>query len=429
MARLNHRVISSKKGEVIHLIETEKFTFAFEPVPGFRSLAIGFWFPIGSRYEPESNRGISHFIEHLIFKGTQKYDAHKISEIFDSLGAKVNAFTGKEMTCYHIHLLSDNAKKAISLLVEMLKEPAFREKDIESERQVILQEIAMYEDSPDEQVHDFFAEAVFKGTNLGKPIIGSNETVSSIKKQDILNFYRNYYQKNRFYITAAGDVNPEIILTMAENLNGNKEDRVHLQDESFEENQNHKLVKKETSQTHICIGYRIFGAGNPDRFAMAVLDSILGGMMSSRLFREIREKRGLSYSTFSYSTYYRDAGYICAYSGVAHENIYKVARLTLREFQKLTEKKVSKKELEKAKENVKSSLVLAGESMKARMNFLGKSLLSKEEILPFSEIIERVNQVDSEDILRLAQTYFSRRPAISVIGKFDEEKLLKIFES
>ncbi|MCX7831739.1 MAG: insulinase family protein [Actinobacteria bacterium] len=426
MAKPKVRTIGSSEGETINLIETDKFTFAYEKVPGFQSVSVGVWFPVGSRYEPEKIRGISHFIEHLIFKGTRKYNAQKISEIFDSLGAKVNAFTGKEMTCYYLHLLASNADKALSLLAEMLKEPAFRKKDVESERNVILQEIAMYEDSPDEQVHDYFSEVVFHGSSLGKPIIGSRETVSRISRDNIVDFYKKYYRDNRFYITAAGSVEADLILEKLSVLDGSRKEVTKIRKQIFKDEKNHYLVEKDTAQTHICIGFRIFGAKSEDRFTMSVLDSILGGMMSSRLFKEIREKRGLSYSTYSYATYYRDTGYICAYSGTSHKKVYDVAKITLEEFRKLVDEKVSEEELKKAKEHAKSSMVLASESMRARMTLLGKLLLSKEEVLTISEMIKRIDAVTADDLQRLASKYFTSTPKVAAIGKFDSEKLIKV---
>lgn len=424
MARLNKTIIGGNTEEQITLIETERFSLAFQQVPGFKSVSLGFWFPVGSRYEKEPIMGISHFIEHLIFKGTRKYKSEEISEIFDSLGAKVNAFTGKEMTCYYVHLLSDNLPRAVDLLVHMLKEPAFRKKDIESERKVILQEIAMYEDSPDEQVHDYFAEAAFKGTSLGHPIIGNRETVSAIKKEEIKDFYREHYLNNRLYITAAGSFSEDYIIETALSFDGSATEK-NRAPELPADRKNYRLEIRDTAQTHICLGFRIFGAGHKDRFAMAVLDSLLGGMMSSRLFREIREKRGLSYSTFTYSTYYREAGYICAYSGTSHNKLYEVAKITLDEFRRLAEEEPSLDELNKAKENVKSSIVLSSENMRARMTLLGKSLLSKEELLTLSETIKRIDEVEPEDITRIAREYFLKQPILAAIGKFDRDRLLK----
>lgn len=424
MVKLNRSIIGGNTDEQITVIETEKFSLAFQQVPGFKSVSLGFWFPVGSRYEMEPLMGISHFIEHLIFKGTRKYKSEQISEIFDSLGAKVNAFTGKEMTCYYVHLLSNNLPKAAGLLAHMLKEPAFRKKDIESERKVILQEIAMYEDSPDEQVHDYFAEAAFKGTSLGHPIIGNRKTVSEIKKEEIKDYYEEYYLKNRLYISAAGSLSEDYITEIALSFDGSAEGKTRTL-ELPADGENYKLEIRDTAQTHVCLGFRIFGAGHKDRFAMAVLDSLLGGMMSSRLFKEIREKRGLTYSTFTYSTYYREAGYICAYSGTSHSKLYEVVKITLDEFHRLTEEEPSLEELNKAKENVKSSIVLSSENMRARMTLLGKSLLSGEELLTLSETIKRIDEVKPQDIKRIAREYFLKQPIVAAIGKFDSDRLLK----
>lgn len=424
MAKGKSKQKTAGKDETISVLETEKFSFVYENIPDFKSIAIGIWFPVGSRYETSKIRGISHFIEHLIFKGTKKYDAHKVSEIFDSLGAKVNAFTGKETTCYYVHLLSSNLEKALELLIHILKEPAFRKRDVESERQVILQEIAMYEDSPDELVHDYFAEAAFKGTSLGQPIIGNAKSVSSITRDDIISWYEKHYRNGRFVVSAAGSVDPETVIKIASSLDGKPKKTARQKKQIGSNGENHKIVIKDTAQTHLCIGYRIFGASHKDRFAMAVLDALFGGMMSSRLFREIREKRGLAYSTFSYATYFKEAGYICAYAGTSHDKVYKVTDIILEEYKKLVFEKVSKEELEKAKENVKSSIVLSSESMRARMTYLGRSAVSGEELLTISEIIERINMVTADDIQRIAETYFTARPVVSAIGKVDSDKLL-----
>jgi predicted Zn-dependent peptidase len=427
VGRTSKRKVYKKAGtdtEPIHIIENERFVFAYEPVESLKSVSFGIWFPMGSRFENENNSGISHFIEHMIFKGTRKYRSEQISEIFDELGARVNAFTGREMTCFYAHLLSEHLEDAVSLLFHMLKEPAFRKKDIESERSVILQEISMYEDSPDDQIHDYFAMAAFNRSQLGKPIIGTRETVSSMEKEELVSFYRSNYLNNRFVIAAAGNLNPEIFLKLAETLDGNSRD-IEPAAAVIQEEPGFYVEKKDTAQTHLCFGFRIFGSGHPDRFSMAVLDNLLGGMMSSRLFKEIRERRGLAYSTYSYHTYFKEAGFICAYAGTAHEKAEETLRIIREEFRKLVEEPVSDDELRKAKENAKSALVLSQESMRARMMSLGKSLLSKEEVLSISEIVERIDEVTGEDIQRLAETYFTKPPVLAAISSVSEEILLR----
>lgn len=427
MVRKSKKSVFKKAGtetEPIYILENKKFVFAYEPVESLKSVSFGIWFPMGSRFENENNSGISHFIEHMIFKGTKKYRSEQISEIFDELGARVNAFTGREMTCFYAHLLSEHLEEAVTLMFHMLKEPAFRKKDIESERSVILQEISMYEDSPDDQVHDYFAMAAFNKSQLGKPIIGTRETVNSIGKEDLLSFYRSNYLNNRFVITASGNLDPEIFLKFAETLNGNSSN-IEPETANIEDDPGFYVEKKDTAQTHLCFGFRIFGSGHPDRFAMAVLDNLLGGMMSSRLFKEVRERRGLAYSIYSYHTYFKEAGFICAYAGTAHEKAEETLSIIREEFRKLVEEPVNNDELRKAKENVKSALVLSQESMRARMMALGKSLLSNEDVLSISEMLERIDMITKEDIQRLAEIYFTKPPVIAAISSISEEKLLK----
>lgn len=408
----------------ISIIEKGNFTFAYQLVPSFRSVSVGIWFPVGSRHEPEGIDGISHLIEHLIFKGTKRYRAEKISDIFDSLGARVNAFTGKETTCYYAHMVSDNLDKTLKLLNHILKEPAFRDSDISSEKNVVFQEIAMYEDSPDEMVHDYFASALFKGSSLGKPVIGTRETVAVITRSDLIDYYERFYPENHFYVTAAGNLD-EMLIERIIDLAGSPEEKHARENNRAENSEGYFFEVKETAQSHICFGYKLFGAGNPDEYAVAVLDAILGGMMSSRLFREIREKRGQAYSVFSYHTFYRDTGYITSYAGTSHEKAASTLRLMKREFEKLIEKPVSERELKKAIENVKSNLVLSSESMRARMMWIGRNLLSKSDIVSMSEAVERIESVTAEDIQRIARTYFTQKPVVAAIGNFKEENLLK----
>lgn len=419
--------------EKIRLYHGRGYSFIYETFPAFRSVATGIWFPIGSTSEDDSIAGISHFIEHLIFKGTRRLHAREVSEKFDELGANVNAFTSREHTCYYVHLVSDNHHKAFELLNHILKQPAFRKKDIESERKVILQEIAMYEDSPDEQVHDLFASIVFGNSNLGRPIIGTVESVSSITRDMIVDYYEKHYLNRPFVVSAAGRVDEEMMIDvlekgLASRNSGVKEDRYSISQGSRPEK--HVLIRnKDTAQAHFCVGFPVFGIGHPDRFALAVLNSILGGMMSSRLFVEIREKRGLAYSVFAYHSLYRGRGYTTVYAGTDPEKAPMALKLILTEFERLITEKVPEKELSKAKESAKSRLVLTNESMNARMLWLGKIMVDGDELFTIEELIDRIESVTADDIQRVAAEHFSFTPYLAAIGRVNESKLSKMIEN
>lgn len=420
--------------EKIRIIEGNGYNLIYETFPEFRSIASGIWFPIGSVNEDDASAGISHFIEHLIFKGTRRYRAREVSERFDSLGANVNAFTSKEHTCYYVHLVSDNHRPAFELLNHILSQPAFRKKDIESERKVILQEIAMYEDSPDEQVHDLFASVVFGNSHLGRPIIGTAESVSSITRDMLIDYYEKYYLGRPFVVSAAGRVDEQQILDVIDQGLAARKTKpagsparpaVHQGQPG-----RHLLLKaKDTAQAHLCVGFPVFGIGHPDRFALAVLNSIFGGMMSSRLFVEVREKRGLAYSVYAYHSLYHQRGYSAVYAGTDPEKAAQTLKIILSEFERLVNETVSGKELSKAKENTKARLVLTNESMNARMLWLGKIMTDGDDLLTIEEIIERIEGVTADDVRRVAADYFATRPYVAAIGSLNEAKLSKIIEN
>lgn len=403
-----------------------------ERMPSVRSVAFGFWFETGSACESIRLSGISHFIEHLIFKGTRKIKAKEISERFDALGAELNAFTGKEYTCYYSRLISDNLVEGFRLLSHMLNEPAFRKRDINSERKVVLEEIAMYEDSPDDQIHDIFTSTIFSGNTLGNVVLGNSKTINAITKEAIHSYYDRYYHSDNLLVAAAGNVDHIEILELAHKYlkKPTKSSKSAPSHRKKIERQKLRIVRKDTQQAHFCIGFPIFGSGHPDRFAMAVLDDILGGSMSSRLFTEIREKRGLAYSVFSYHTCFRNRGYIAAYIGTNPTRATDAACLALDEFRKIADSDIPEEEIKKSKEHLKGHLALSSENTNARMMRLGRTILGKEEILTIDEIISKIDEITSEDIKRLASTYFLIEPTLTVIGPVSEKAFLqKVFSN
>ena len=389
-------------------------TILTEEVESVRSVALGFWIKVGAKKEPPEIAGISHFIEHLVFKGSKKYSSREISEIFDALGGEINAFTSKEYTCFFTRLLDEHIPRGLEVLSDMLENPLFAEKDIESERKVVFEEIAMYEDSPQDKVHDLFASVVFKGHPLGKNILGSKETLSAITREDIFSFYNSHYTVKNTVLVASGHIaHEELIENTLPHLRESQE--AAEKKESFLEDEPQLYIEeKDTEQVHLCIGARVFPANHPQRFALAILDTILGGGMSSRLFQEIREKRGLAYSVYSYHALYSEAGLFAVYVGTSPSQAKTVISLVKEEISKVIEK-VEEKELRKAKDHLKGHLVLSSESTSSRMNRLGKAFLSQGEILSLEELIERLEQVTVDEVKKVAERWISPK-RLSIVG-------------
>ncbi|MDO8885441.1 pitrilysin family protein [Candidatus Oleimmundimicrobium sp.] len=389
-----------------------------ESIPYVRSISVGFWIKTGSRDEHKSLNGMSHFIEHLIFKGTENRSAKEISETFDGLGAEINAFTGKECTCYYARLLDKNLPIAAEVLSDMLSKPAFRSDDIKSEKEVILEEISLHEDSPDERVHDLFAETLWDGHPLGEKILGSLDTVKKFKREDVIGCFKKHYTPKNMIITAAGNLKHEDVFNLAHTyLRGTDRDSVFNKKTKIDVKSRVKIEYKKTEQAHICYGCEGLPAAHKDRFALSILDSVLGGGMSSRFFQEIREKRGLAYTVYSYHSFYRDTGSFVVYAGTRPANAEKVLDLIKTEINKVVTKGIKVDELNRAKEQIKGQLILGLESTGTRMMRLGKSEITHGEILSLSELINCIEKVKLEDVQRVARNIFlPEKTVLTIIG-------------
>jgi predicted Zn-dependent peptidase len=391
-----------------------------EAVPAVRSVALGMWIRTGSRDEDIAEAGVSHFLEHLLFKGTPNYSAVEISEVLDGMGAYFNAFTGKEVTNLHARFLDSHLDEAFSLLGEMLLESTFP--DIDSERQVVIEEIAMYDDEPASKVHDLFSQAVFGDEPLGRPIIGRAEVISSISVDEIRKYHSARYTAPNIVISAAGNIDHERLVELASSLSPGSGASNEIN--SVPEPNAGEVVfeGKETEQFHVCFGTPSIKRSDERRFALAVLDSLLGGSSSSRLFREIREERGLAYSVGTYSEQFTDSGVFAIHTGTRSENIEVVCELIGKEVSKLLESGVPDEELERAREHVKGRLVLSEESTAARMNRIGRAVLHDMPILTLDEMIGRVDAVTGKDIDGLAQELFGGRALDAAAIGPDEER-------
>jgi len=389
-----------------------------------RSIALGFWVKTGSRNESQSMNGMSHFLEHLLFKGTETRSAKQISETFDGLGAELNAFTGKEYTCYYTRILDENLDVAVENLSDMISNPAFKEDDIKSEKEVVLEEINLHEDSPDERVHDLFAETLWKEHPLGESILGHLDTVKKFEREDVIRYFKKQYSSRNIIVVGAGHLEHKELLKLAQVYLKDIDGDASIKDKiDAKVKPRVKIQGKKTEQAHICYGFEGLSASHEDRFSLGILDNVLGGGMSSRLFQEIREKRGLAYSVFSYHSFYRDTGSIVAYAGTRPSNAELVIELIKKEIEDIAKKGIKKSELDRTKSQIKGQLVLSLENTGNRMMRLGKSEITHGEILSLNELIRRIDEVTLEDVQRVAQSIFlPEKNVLTVIGPFNEDE-------
>jgi len=374
-----------------------------EMVPHVRSVAVGVWVETGSRHEPDSLRGISHFIEHLVFKGTESRSAAEIARAVDSVGGQMDAFTAKEHTCFYLSVLDQHLPLAVDLLTDVLLRPRFAPEDLWREKSVIGQEIRMVEDTPDDLIHDLFAERVWPGHPLGRPILGSWEVIQGLGRDEILGYYRDEYTPDRTTIAVAGHVEHEGVV----DLFGR-----HLADFSrrgpVRNGSSPKLVPrldviaKPLEQVHFCVGLPGLPQAHRSRYVLAVLNDIIGGSMSSRLFQEVREREGLVYSIYSASLAFKDAGLLFVYAGTDAEKFDRVVVLILRELRAIRKEGITPAEILRAKEHLKGSLVLSLESTSSRMNRLAKQELYHGHFITLDEMLGAIDAVKPEAVEELA---------------------------
>jgi predicted Zn-dependent peptidase len=384
---------------------------------GVRSVALGVWIGVGSRFETPAQSGVSHFLEHLLFKGTPDYSAERIAQVFDALGGEVNAATGRDYTVVYMRVLDELVERAFPVIADMLTRPAFA--DLDQERQVVLEEIAMYEDDPQDHVHDMLAEAIFPAQPLGRPVIGSAEVIGSVPKDGIADYHRHHYQAPNMVVAAAGNVDHDHLVGLSERLLGGLGSGGGPA--AFEPGTPAApalvLREKPTEQVHLCLGGPGLSRSDGRRHAQSVLDTLLGGLMSSRLFQEVREKRGLAYSVGSYAIGYADTGQVAVHLGTREDNLGLGCEIIAAELRRLAEEPVPAEELRRAKDHLKGRLVLGTESPGTRMNRAGRALVTDTELLTIDEIIERVEAVTADDVLALADEFWRpERMSAAVIG-------------
>jgi predicted Zn-dependent peptidase len=394
-----------------------------ERMPAVRSVALGIGVRVGSRDEAPEQAGLSHFLEHLLFKGTDRFGSTEIDQIFDGMGAEVNAGTGKETTMVYSRFLDQHLERALDVMTDMVLRPAY--KDIDSERQVVIEEIAMYEDEPSDKVHDVLAEAVFGDHPLGRPIIGRAEVIAGVPVPDIAAYHDARYELGNVVVAAAGNVDHDQVVALAEERCGGGPDSGGAKGSngvapgSRPQTGGPRVCfhAKDTEQYHLCLGAQGIRRADDRRFALRVLDTILGGSTSSRLFQEVREKRGLAYAVYSYSSQFVDSGEVALYVGTRPDNLAEATEVIATELRRLRDDRVSDEELERAKENVKGRTVLSMEATIARMNRLGGALLMGVPLLTIDETIAAIEAVSLDDVTELArELYAPERLSAAAVG-------------
>jgi len=402
------------------------------PMEGISSATVLVLVGAGSRYEEKEKAGLSHFLEHMIFKGTKKRpSAFEISSLVDSVGAENNAFTGKDHTGFYIKVNSEHLPLAFDILSDTLSDSLFLEEEIERERGTIIEEINLYEDTPIYKIDDVFYELLYDGNPLGYPTAGEKQTVKKIARQDFVDYARRFYQASDMVLVAAGKVEEEEIRRLAEKFflvfpKGEREKFVE-----FDNGQTKPRVKiyfKRTDQAHLYFGYPTFSFFDPDKEALEVLSAILGGGMSSRLFVQVRERRGLAYYVRTNVDLYHETGFLAASAGLNLEKIKEAIEVIKEEFEKIRQGEVEEKELQKAKEFIKGRTVLRLEDSRLVANWYGERLLLEGKIEPPEEFLAKIEKVSLEDVLRVAQRVFVPNKAnLAVIGPFeDAEEFYKI---
>ena len=403
-------------------------TILTEQMPHVRSISMGVWLKIGSRSETPEINGVAHFIEHLLFKGTSNRTAEQIARQVDSIGGHLDAFTAKETICYSTKVLDEHLPIAFDILSDLLLNPKFDPNEMEKERSVILEEIKMVEDTPDDLVHEIFMQNFWKDQPLGRPILGTKQTVGKLDRERVVDFFQQFYTPDDIIISAAGNLNhiqvADLISDKFHQINTHRNG--HVDAPAHTHSRVSLRSKKELEQVHICLGVPSHCLSHDDRYACYILNTILGGGMSSRLFQNIREKQGLAYAIFSGLNSYRDTGCLSVYAGTSLETVERVVDLVIQEFRDLKRNPVDFDELRRAKDHLKGSLMLGLESTSSRMSNLARQEMYFGTYFSLDEMISRVEEVTVDQVQALASAFFDTRlVALTVLGNLEGLKITR----
>ena len=390
-----------------------------EEIKYVNSVSIGIWVKVGSRYEDMNNNGVSHFIEHMLFKGTKKRTAKEIANSIDKIGGQINAFTAKECTCFYAKVLDTHFDIALDVLADMFLSSSFSDVEIEKEKGVVLEEINMYEDSPEDLVHDIFTQSVWNQNPLGMPILGTEDSLKGLNRNDIIDYFNKNYTPENIVVSVVGNFQEKYVLDEIEKIFSGyepvKADRKIINKPTFIPNYKHK--KKDTEQAHLCMGFNGIELGNKFTYPLLVMNNIFGGAMSSRLFQKIREEKGLAYSVFSYPSAYTDCGILSIYAGMKPNQLDFVIELINEEINEIRARGITENELYDSKEQIKGSYILGLESTSGRMISIGKSELLLDKIYSPKEITEFIDAVTMDDINHVIDVVFNTKEmGAAIIG-------------
>jgi predicted Zn-dependent peptidase len=401
-----------------------------EPLPSVRSVAIGFWIGTGSRDEDDAHAGVTHFLEHLLFKGSARYSAQEIAEVFDTFGGELNAATARDYTVVYARVLDEHLETAVDVMTDMVFAPALA--DLETEREVVLEEIAMVEDTPQELIHDMVTQAVFGNHPLGRPVLGSADVIANVSRRSIASYHRSRYTAGNVVVAAAGSVEHDQLVRLVERMSAKLK-----APPARKPSARAPLVAppaprlafqaKTTEQYHVCLAAPGIARSDKRRFTASILDAILGGSASSRLFQEIREKRGLAYAVYTFSSQYADTGQIGVYVGTREENLPACMEILGEQLSAAAAGELGEAEVARAKENLKGRIMLSMEMTSNRMSRLGKSLVTDSELLDLDRIIAEIDAVDIEGLAKLAGVLFApEQRSAAAIGPREERFLAAV---
>ena len=379
-----------------------------ERMPHVRSVSIGVWLARGSRHEPPELNGIAHFVEHMLFKGTETRSAEDIAQTIDSIGGQMDAFTAKEYASYYIKILDEHLPLAVEVLSDIVMRPAFSAEDIEREKKVVTEEIKMVEDTPDDLVHELFTEGFWRNHPLGRPILGTKDTVESLSADRLRRYFSTAYSSPNLIVAVAGNVEHDHVRDLlARSFEGLPRLNEALVDQPPRVVPHVLIRNKELEQSHVCLGTSGYQQDHEDRYASYVLNTVLGGSMSSRLFQNVREKRGLAYAVFSGLSAYRDAGSVTIYAGCANDAVGELIDVVITELRRLKDETLPESELRRAKDHLKGSLMLNLESTSSRMSHLARQEIYFDRQVGLDETLGGVEQVSADDVQRVARDLFA----------------------
>ena len=398
---------------------------ATERMPHVRSVAVGIWLTRGSRHEPPENTGIAHFVEHMLFKGTPTRSAEEIAQQVDSIGGQIDAFTSKEYAGYYLKVLDEHLPLAVDILADLITNPTFTDEDIEKEKKVILEEIKMVEDTPDDLVHEIFAEGFWAGHPLGRPILGTPASVSSLDRTTLKRYFANTYVAANFVVVAVGNLVHDNVQALLERaLDGLPHTGPEIDDVAPITASSIQVRRKELEQSHVVFGTPALPQHHPERYAGYALNTTLGGSMSSRLFQNVREKRGLAYAVFSGLSAYQDSGALSIYAGCANDAVAELIEVVVAEIRQMKAGGLEPVELRRAKDHLKGSLMLGLESTSSRMSHLARQEMYRDRTTSLDEMLAAIERVTAEDVLRLADRFFVNGSlAVTVLGNVNGLKV------